>query len=249
MERLILRTVDLDLLEHLRYGLRVRARARGWEGSAILRSVVADSANSGEAPDERAFDYARTVALSDGVFAIALTLLVLTISVPMLASGHHSVLGRRLLDREPEFRSYAISFAVIAFLWVRHHSFFRGLDRIDTQTTVLNLVYLGLVAFLPYPTRILGLYGDQPVAVAMYATTVAVVAVVTGVMRRHAVRAGLLSEGGRYELARREHWAIAPAVFLLSIPVAFVNTSAAAVLWLLVFFVPVALRRRRARDG
>jgi uncharacterized membrane protein len=165
----------------------------------------------------------------------------------MLTTGHENSLGRRLLDREPEFRSYAISFTVIAFLWVRHHSFFRGLDRIDTQTTVLNLVYLGLVAFLPYPTRILGLYGDQPVAVVMYATTIAVVALITGVMRHHALQAGLLSGAGRRELTQREHWLIAPAVFLLSIPIAFVNTTVAAFSWLLLFFVPAALRRRRSR--
>lgn len=149
--------------------------------------MVGGSANRGEAPEERAFDYARTVALSDGVFAIALTLLVLSISVPMLASGHHDALARRLLDRESEFRSYAISFAVIGFLWVRHHTFFRGLSRIDTRTTVLNLAYLGFVAFLPYPTRILGLYSDQPVAAVLYAAILTVVAALTGFMRRHAI--------------------------------------------------------------
>src|SRR3954463_15670479 len=118
----------------------------------------------------------------------------------MLASGQHDVLARRLLDREPEFRSYAISSAVIAFLWVRHHTFFRGLDRIDTQTTVLNLIYLGLVAFLPYPNRILGLYRDQPVAAALYAAPLTAVAVIPGVMPHHAIQAGLLSDAGRSQL-------------------------------------------------
>src|SRR2546430_1764713 len=113
-------------------------------------------------PEERAFDYARTVALSDGVFAIALTLLVLNITVPGLAAGHHGDLGHRLVHRSSEFYSYALSFAVIALLWVRHHTFFRGLARIDPRIAMLNLISLGFVAFLPYPTRILGLYGDEP---------------------------------------------------------------------------------------
>jgi uncharacterized membrane protein len=186
-----------------------------------------------EAFEERSFDYSRTVALSDGVFAIALTLLVLTITTPELRGSHERLLGRELLARAPEFASYVISFAVLSLLWVRHHRFFRGLDRIDTRATALNLLYLGLVALLPYPTHILGLYGDQPTAVVLYAATVAVVSGVAGAMRVHALRAELLSESGRRELERREHWALIPTVFLLSIPLAFLSTTAAMVFWLL----------------
>jgi uncharacterized membrane protein len=211
--------------------------------------VAADPASPGGAPEDRAFDYERTVALSDGVFAIAMTLLVLTISVPLLAHGHEGDLGHRLVDRETEFRSYAISFAVIGLLWVRHHIFFRGLDRIDTRLTALNLLYLGLVAFLPYPTRILGLYGDQPVAVVLYASTGAIVALLGGFMRRHADRAGLVSAAGRRELAGREHWLTAPGVFALSIPVAFVSTTVAELLWLLMFLLPRLRRRLRPARG
>ncbi len=114
-----------------------------------------------EPAEERAFDYARTVALSDGVFAIALTLLVLNITVPLLAPSQHGKLGAGLLDRQGEFESYALSFAVIALMWVRHHALFRVLIRIDTTVTFLNLAYLGSVAFLPYPTRVLGRYATS----------------------------------------------------------------------------------------
>jgi uncharacterized membrane protein len=199
-----------------------------------------------EPPEERGFDYDRTVALSDGVFAIALTLLVLNIGVP----GHvvHGKLGSGLLDHDTEFQSYAVSFAVIALLWVRHHTFFRDLEKIDGRITLLNLAYLGFVAFLPYPTRILGLYGGEPASVALYAITVAIIATIGGIMRTYALRAGLLSEQGQTELARREHWAIAPAIFLGSIPVAFVSAKLAELLWLLLLVPGLrwgrALRRR-----
>jgi uncharacterized membrane protein len=195
-----------------------------------------------EAPEERAFDYARTVALSDGVFAIALTLLVLNISLPHLAPGHEGDLGARLLDRGDELRSYAISFAVIGLLWVRHHTFFRGLARIDTRITMLNLVYLGLVAFLPYPTRVLGTYGDEPAAVVLYAGTVALVSFMAGATRVYAMQAGLVTEPGLSRLESREHWLVAPSIFLLSIPIAFVSTTAAIVSWLLLALAP-RLRR------
>jgi uncharacterized membrane protein len=189
-----------------------------------------------EGPQERRFDYARTVALSDGVFAIALTLLVLNITAPVLASDQHNLLGHQLLDNEhrDQYISYAIGFAVIAFLWTRHHAFFRGVDHIDTRLTVLNLVYLGFVAFMPFPTRVLGLYSDQPAAVVMYAATAVAVSLLAGATRVHAARAGLLSEAGRRQVEQREHWLIVPAVFLLSIPIAFASTTAALWSWLLV---------------
>jgi uncharacterized membrane protein len=203
--------------------------------------------SAAEDPAERRFDYDRTVALSDGVFAIALTLLVLNISAPILGPGHEGVLGSRLLDHGQEYFSYALGFAVIGRLWIRHHIFYRGIDRIDAGLTVINLVYLGLVAFLPYPTRILGLYGRQPAAIVLYATTVATVSIVARIMIVHAMRAGLLSNAGRREERRREHWVIVPAVFLLSIPIAFVSTSAALYSWALLFILPLVYRRLAAR--
>jgi uncharacterized membrane protein len=195
-----------------------------------------------ETPEERAFDYSRTVALTDGVFAIALTLLVLNIAVPSLARSQHAELGRRLLDHHDEFVSYAISFAVISVFWVRHHVFFRGLARIDTQLVLLNLVYLAFVAFVPYPTRVLGLYGDEPASVVLYASTVGIIAMLSGLSRAHAQRANLLAPIGVRELGRREHWLIAPAIFLASIPVAFANPSVAQLLWLLVLLPRIGQR-------
>jgi uncharacterized membrane protein len=194
-----------------------------------------------ESPEERGFDYDRTVALSDGVFAIALTLLVLGISFPELASGRHGEIGRQLLDRRGELGSYALSFAVIALLWVRHHGFMRGLEVIDTTITWLNLAYLGLVAFLPYPTHILGFYGDQPASVVLYASTCGMVGSIGALIRIHAQRAHLLSPLGVAVVSQREHWAFTPAVFFGSIPVAFASPTAAKFVWLVLL-----LGRRRS---
>src|SRR5206468_832470 len=109
----------------------------------------------------------------------------------------------------------------ISVFWVRHHVFFRGLRKIDTQLAVLNLAYLAFVAFVPYPTRLVGLYGDEPASVILYAATLAIIALLAGVSRMHALRADLLSPVGLREQAQREHWLIGPGIFVLSIPVAF----------------------------
>jgi uncharacterized membrane protein len=209
-----------------------RAVSRGWfDADVESRGVAELPIAEDEPPEERGFDYDRTVALSDAVFAIALTLLVLNIGVP--SGVVHGKLGSSLLDHNTEFQSYTLSFAVIALLWVRHHTFFRALEKIDGRITLLNLAYLGFVAFLPYPTRIVGLYSGEPASVALYAITVAIITTISGIMRTYALRAGLLSEQGRTELARSPHWAIAPAIFLGSIPVAFVSAKLAELLWLL----------------
>ncbi len=214
--------------------------------AAILSPVAEDLGFSEEETvEEREFDYSRTVALSDGVFAIALTLLVLNITVPTLSSSEHSELGKRLLDHRDEFVSYAISFAVISVFWIRHHVFFRGLAKIDTPLTLLNLAYLAFVAFVPYPTRLLGLYGDEPASVVLYASVLAVIAVLGGLSRVRAQRAHLLTPVGAREVARREHWALTPAIFLASIPVAFLSPSAAELIWLLVLLPQVGTRLSR----
>ena len=202
-----------------------------------------------ETVEERAFDYARTVALSDGVFAIAMTLLVLQMSVPVLSDSQHADLGKRLLDHSDEFTSYAISFAVISVFWIRHHVFFRGLATIDTRLTVLNLVYLGFVAFVPYPTRVLGLYGDEPASVVLYASTILIIAVLAGFTRLHAQRDGLLTPVGKRELLGREHWWIAPAIFALSIPVAFLSPTAAELMWLLLILPGLGRRLSLLQPG
>lgn len=200
-----------------------------------------------ESGDERVFDYDRTVALSDGVFAIALTLLVLSITVPHLRSLHEGVLGNKLLHKNGEYLSYIISFAVIALLWVRHHRLFRALSRIDGRITGLNLAYLGFVAFLPFPTHILGVYGDLPAAVILYAGTVAILGLLAGLIRVHVRRAGLVNPSRAYELQPPGAWALVPLVFTLSIPLAFVDTTLAKLFWL-VLLAPAVARRFRTRS-
>jgi uncharacterized membrane protein len=184
-----------------------------------------------ESRAEREFDYDRTVALSDGVFAIALTLLVLSIDPADPAPGE-SVWGE-LLGHSDELLSYVISFAVIALFWIGHHSFFRGLSRIDTRLTALNLAYLGLVAFLPYPTELVGEHGKDATAVAMYATSVALVAGMAWLMHWHVERAGLLASPG--SLGSRRGLAVVTLVFLVSVPLAFVDTTLAQLSWLVLF--------------
>ena len=135
----------------------------------------------------RQYDLDRTTAFSDGVFAIAITLLVLNIEI----GTDEPDLGEALADLLPQIFSYAISFAVIGRYWVLHHRLFGDLAYVDGTLTTLNLVYLGFVGFLPFPTEVLGEYGDEAHAVALYAATTAIVAVLGVVMRVYSINHGL----------------------------------------------------------
>jgi uncharacterized membrane protein len=94
----------------------------------------------------------RIEAFSDGVFAIAITLLVLTISPP---TDYHN-LAHQFAERWPALAAYVVSFIVIGIMWLNHHSIFSYFDRVDRNLVYLNLLLLLSVAFIPYPTAILG---------------------------------------------------------------------------------------------
>jgi uncharacterized membrane protein len=196
-----------------------------------------------ESRGEREFDYDRTVALSDGVFAIALTLLILNVNERAINGGFLNRLG----EVAPDIGAYALSFAILGLLWLRHHAFFRDLRRIDARMAFLNLVYLGLIAFIPYPTGLLSNEGGRTFSVVLYAATLGLSAMVTVVIRLHARQAGLVRGlSARESLFRSVSVA---AVFGLSIPIAFASPDAAQYCWLLLFFTGfVERRRRRQRD-
>jgi uncharacterized membrane protein len=94
----------------------------------------------------------RVEAFSDGVFAIAITLLVLTIAQPT----RYADLGHQLASRWPSFAAYVVSFAIIGIMWLNHHSLFTSFERIDRGLFYLNLLLLLTITFLPYPTGVLG---------------------------------------------------------------------------------------------
>jgi uncharacterized membrane protein len=185
--------------------------------------------------DESGVEFSRVVAFSDGVFSIAITLLVLSIEIPQ----HVSDLSHLLVQQEGDFLAYVLSFAVLGKLWLAHHRFFSAVERFDGTLMGLNILYLGCVALVPVTTNLLGDYGDQTVAVIVYALNLAAVSLSFSVSIVYAYRRGLMKP----EMRQFEHRFAGPAnflvagVFLLSVPVAVVSPAAAIVMWLAVFFV------------
>jgi uncharacterized membrane protein len=218
---------------------------------------VADPAGERRPTPQRVFErggeeFVRVVTFSDGVFAIAMTLLVVEIAIPHLRhGGDEGELGRALGDLVPSFISFAISFAVIGRYWFAHHDFFARLSAVDARLIGLNLVYLGFIAFLPFPTGLLGNYFENALSVAVYAATVAAVSGLEVVLFRRAFRAGLLRRAMPPAVYR---WgtlqATAPVVFFLaSVPLAFVSTIVAVAVWFLTVPIEIELERRKPAEA
>ena len=185
--------------------------------------------------DEAEVEFNRIVAFSDGVFAIAITLLVLGLAVP----PHLSDLRRALLNNQDDFIAYAISFAVLGRYWLAHHRFFSALERFDGRLMTLNLVYLACIALVPFTSAVLGDYSSHTEAVVLYAINMIAVSSSFYAQVVYSSRAELL----RPEAAPFERRNAAPVnlvvigVFALSIPVAFVSPLAATLMWLSIFFI------------
>jgi uncharacterized membrane protein len=200
-------------------------------------------------PDDynTSLDLGRVVFFSDCVFAIAMTILALTIRVPVVRSDQ---VARAIRDLVPQLASYFLSFAVISLFWLGHHRMFSQIRRLDTPLIVINLVLLSLVALMPFPTDLLGRYGDSAPAVVLYAATTAVLGAASAAIWLWAAKGHrLIDPSMPHDVV--VHYAArvvsVPLVFALSIPIALVSTSAAQYFWLLVIVLRIVYRRRFGR--
>jgi uncharacterized membrane protein len=148
------------------------------------------------------FESGRIEAFSDAVFSIAATLLVLEIGVP---EASFDDLWEGIADQWPSYLAYATSFLTIGALWLAHHALFRRTLYADAIVVRINLVLLMVVAFLPFPTRLVAEAIDRTeserAAVVFYGATVFAVSLLFTAMGRYVVnRRELVDEGKRPEL-------------------------------------------------
>jgi len=187
-------------------------------------------------------EFNRIVAFSDGVFAIAITLLVLGLLIPQ-GQPH---LTKLLIGQEADLLAYAISFAVVGRFWLVHHRFFGGVVGFDGRLIALNLFYLGAIVLIPFSSEVLGKYGDETAAVALYAVNEFAVVSIGMLTAADAHRAGLTDTDAATQLEQRRRSLYLAAVFLLSIPLALVAPAVAPLLWLVLFLDPAGRLAARA---
>jgi uncharacterized membrane protein len=190
-------------------------------------------------------DLGRIVAFSDGVMAVAITLLVLNVDVPRLPSSRQDELGDKLFDLLPSLGAYALAFALVGGYWVNHHRFFESLRAFDDTLMALNLLFLALIALMPFSAELIDRYGEEPIADAVFGATLGLAGLVHLAMVRHVLGREFVHErtpmapepfGGAIALT-------VTVVFFLSVPAAFVSTVLAQLMWLSTIVLRYPLRR------
>jgi uncharacterized membrane protein len=173
----------------------------------------------------------RLEAFSDGVIAIAITLLILEIKVP---EGAGQALPHRLAEQWPSYISYVVSFFVIGVIWLNHHALFAHLGRVDRKLMALNLVLLFTIATIPWPTSLLATYmregGDaERLAALIYSGTMLAMGVAFGSLWTYAARDRRLlgTDLSDEEIRRRTlRFTIGAPLYLVALLVAFVSAPA-----------------------
>jgi uncharacterized membrane protein len=174
----------------------------------------------------------RLLALSDGVFAIAMTLLALDIRLPvgLDPDGFEEALA----DVMPSVWAYVLSFVVIAAFWRGHHQLFRYVEKVDGTVVKLGLLGLGLIALMPFPTTLLAEYGDLSSSVAVYSGAVAVMGVSQLALAIALWKRPWLAGAVQPERVVRNDMADLAAtalVFAVAVPLAFVSPTGAKLWW------------------
>jgi uncharacterized membrane protein len=214
----------------------------------MLDRVKAGLRSQHDPSDVEILDAARLVAFSDSVFAVAITLLVLSINIP---EDLNNVRYRaELRDAVPSLEAYALSFAVISSFWLAHHRCFARIRKVDNRLLVLNLLFLAVVTLIPFPTDVLGNYGDHPSAVMMYAGAVGGAAFLSWSLWWYATRNHhLVDPDIPVETMRQANFRglAVSATFFGSIPVALVDADLAKYMWFAPLFVMFYARRRKVR--
>lgn len=188
----------------------------------------------------------RLLTLTDGVVAIALTLLVLQLQVPMNDALHgHSSSAAALWDAlnvdVDELTSYLVAFVVIAQYWLVHHRILRGMRGHSEGLAWRNFGFLLALTLTPFTSDLLGRYGDNPLAVTLFGLNLVAISLSTQWIFYYAAGHDLLKDKVRSdhaELTARVRAVFVIAVVALSITIAWTDVRLARYVWLLFLFVP-----------
>ncbi len=202
---------------------------------------------------------ARIETLADGVFAIAMTLLAFNLTVPEVLPTEDPavVLPGELVGLLPRFVIYAISFVVLGIYWVAHHAQFRVIHNADRPLLWINILFLMLVAFVPFSTSLMSRYWTAPVAVQVYGLVLILIGGAGYLHWWYATSGRRLVPGSTPDSlirAAKRRIVIAPAVCAIAIAFSFVSTAVSIALYALLipfYIAPASLDRhvfRRTRD-
>ena len=189
----------------------------------------------------------RVEAFSDGVFAIAITLLILEVRLP--SNIETGKLAQALLRLWPSYLAFLTSFGTIGVMWMNHHRLFNLINAIDDGLIGLNTLLLLGVTWIPFPTALLAqhlLGPDQYISAAVYSGSFLIIAIMYNVLWRYAVKMKLVVDNVNVSSISRQYY-FGPILYLIALLIGFKNATACLIYSLLLviyFALPPRLWRR-----
>jgi uncharacterized membrane protein len=201
-------------------------------------------------PPPALMNVGRFEAFSDGVFAIAATLLVVDLRLPDLAGLTPLQSLVRLALLWPQLLGYATSFAIIGVMWINHHALFHFLKKVDRVSLIINIGLLMCVAFIPYPTALMAQYGRNLTVVLLFGGTMALAGFTFSTLWFYAVRQyfGNESRIDRRFVRDASMWTLGyPVSYLFAAALAFIDTRLSIAVYSLipiVYLLPGVIDRQ-----
>jgi len=196
----------------------------------------------------------RLLTLADGIFAIAMTLLVLDLRLPDAPAGD---LATRLRSLIPRFGTFVVSFVVLGVFWFAHHQTFHFVVRVNRTLVWLSVLFFMGVALIPFVASVLGANYNDPIALTLYGGVIGLLTVLGYVVWWYLTgERGLVVGGLDPDLVRKvSQWiAVGPSIALVAIVLAFVNPLISLLIYLVlpvlfIAFNPVDSYFERLREG
>ena len=191
------------------------------------------------------FNVGRLGGISDGVFAIAMTLLVLDIKLPRLNDPVSSqAFGEVLVAQLPQFIAWLISFTILCRLWITQHAFLEQGEKKSRGFTTLTFVFLGTISFIPFPTSLVSEHWEQPLSVIIFSAVIAVSGLVLAGMWFTDQK--MRESAGSEATGDVKHVIIAiPVISVISCLLTMADSRIGLLVWMVLPFVGIIIRRKR----
>lgn len=186
---------------------------------------------------KRTYEPDRLCTIADGVYAIAITLLVLDLKAPEVPGTTDPELIADLLTQVPNFSAYIIGFIVIAYFWINHHRFFKAVTTCDDWALQLNMAHLLFISLTPYAASLIGHYEGDRIATIVFSADLGLAFLTLAMLGKYLMQNEQWQKrDGDGVWIKTSWWATyaGPGLALISIAVSFINIHVALLVWLLV---------------
>ena len=195
---------------------------------------------TGSDPENSIFDKTNLTNFCDAVMAIAITIIVLELKVPDVPTAEiNSQLWISLYNDSSVLIGYFLAFFILASYWKSYHKYMKYVNKVDDRFVILNIFFIFFLAILPFPTAIICKYPAQTSPVILYAVAISCSSIMQFLMWDYASGKGRLTVDmdPRFRHAMHTRPLLNVALFLISIPVAFISPLVSMVMWCLPFLI------------